>query len=148
MKNASHVLTIGMRIVACAVIDAQAPVVTFDRIAQADKEHHNWLTFSRTVLGHRHSPLTQITRANIQHLEPVWLWQAPSSVTRYFHPTPIVVDGALYSVQGPNDVVALDAATGHKLWTYAYAPAPVKICCKISNRGLAIVARRVGDRTS
>ena len=39
-----------------------------------------------------------------------------------FEATPLVVDGVLYTVQAPNDVVALDAATGRVFWTYSHTP--------------------------
>src|SRR3984885_6980500 len=83
--------------------------VTFDRILNANKEPQNWLTYSGTLLGQRHSLLTQITPENVKNLEQQWVWQARS--LEKFEATPLVVDGVLYTVQAPNDVVALDAAT-------------------------------------
>jgi alcohol dehydrogenase (cytochrome c) len=49
------------------------------------------------------------------------------------------VDGILYTVQAPNDVVALDAATGRVFWTYHHENAPARTCCGRVNRGLAMV---------
>jgi alcohol dehydrogenase (cytochrome c) len=50
------------------------------------------------------------------------------------------VDGILYTVQAPNDVVAIDAATGRIFWVYEYAPSPeTRVCCGRVNRGLAIL---------
>ena len=52
----------------------------------------------------------------------------------------VVVDGVLYTVQAPNDVVAIDAATGRIFWVYSYAPSPdARTCCGRVNRGLAIL---------
>src|SRR6478736_4635064 len=113
------------------------PGVTFERILHGDREPRNWLTYSGTVLGGRHSPLTQITPANVKNLELAWTWQA-RTLERTFEATPLVVDGVLYTVQPPNDVVALDAETGRPLWTYAYA-LHVPVCCRRVNRGLAIL---------
>lgn len=118
----------------------KTPAVTFDRILHADQEPHNWLTYSGTVLGQRHSPLAQITPANVKNLELAWLWQAQSPAT--FQATALVVDGVLYTVQAPNDVVALDAVTGRVLWTYPYTPAPTARASGGGgrpNRGLAIL---------
>ena len=57
-----------------------------------------------------------------------------------FEATPLVVDGVLYTVQAPNDVVALDAATGRIFWTFSYKPsADARPCCGRVNRGLAIL---------
>ena len=80
--------------------------VTFNRILNANKEPQNWLTYSGTELGQRHSLLTQITPANAKNLELQWVFQARS--LEKFEATPLVVDGVLYTVQAPNDVVALE----------------------------------------
>ena len=95
---------------------AQSPV-TFDRILNADKEPQNWLTYSGSLMSQRHSPLTQITPENVKNLELQWVFQARS--LEKFEATPLVVDGIMYTVQAPNDVVALDAATGRVFWTYS-----------------------------
>ena len=75
-----------------------------------EREPQNWLTYSGTLSNQRYSPLDQITPANVKNLELQWVWQARS--LEKFEATPLVVDGVLYTVQAPNDVVALDAATG------------------------------------
>lgn len=113
------------------------PAVTFDRILRADREPHNWLTYSRTILGQRYSPLTQIAPNNIGRLELAWIWQAQSPFK--FEATPLVVDGVLYTVQPPNDLVALDASTGRELWIYRYTPQRFHVRNNRTNRGLAIL---------
>ena len=95
--------------------------VSFDRILGASKEPQNWLTYSGTAMSQRHSALTQITPDNVKNLELQWMFQARS--LEKFEATPLVVDGILYTVQAPNNVVALDAVTGRLYWTYAYVPA-------------------------
>jgi alcohol dehydrogenase (cytochrome c) len=116
----------------------KTPAVTFDRILHADQEPQNWLTYSGTVFGQRYSPLTKITPSNVKNLELSWLWQVRSS--QKFEATPLVVDGVLYTVEAPNDVVALDAVTGRLLWTYPYTPkGGYGVCCGAVNRGLAIL---------
>ena len=114
--------------------------VTFERIAQAEREPQNWLTYSGNLLGHRHSGLTQITPANVKDLELKWLY--PQRSAGRFQATPLVVDGVLYTVQAPNDVVALDARTGQFLWIYSYTPPPEAGASAGGgrmNRGLAIL---------
>jgi len=121
-------------IVAEAAAQARGPL-TFERLLHSDQEPHNWLTYSGTLLGWRHSRLTQITPANVKNLELAWLRQGQSS---WREATPLVSNGILYTVQAPNEVIALDAATGRVLWTYSHTfagfrnPQPV-------NRGLAIL---------
>ena len=79
-----------------------------------------WTTSSGDMLGQRHSTLTQITPANVKNLELQWVFQAQS--LEKFEATPLVVDGVMYTVQAPNDVVALDAATGRVFWVYPLQP--------------------------
>jgi alcohol dehydrogenase (cytochrome c) len=124
-------------LVLAAAVSLQAQV-TFDRVLNADREPQNWLSYSRTLDNQRYSPLTEITAANAGNLQLQWVWQARS--LEKFEATPLVVDGVLYTVQAPNDVVALDAATGRVFWTFPYQPAPeARTCCGRVNRGLAIL---------
>jgi len=117
------------------LLPAQVP---FDRIANAGKEPQNWLSYSGGLASQRHSALTQITPANVKSLELQWVFQARS--LEKFEATPLVVDGILYTVQAPNDVIAIDAETGRQFWSYAYIPSPKsRPCCGRVNRGLAIV---------
>ena len=121
-----------------AVATLQAQQVTFDRVLHADKEPQNWLSYSGTPLNQRYSGLTQITPANVKSLQLQWIWQARS--LEKFETTALAVNGVLYTVQAPNDVVALDAETGRPYWTFAYSPsADARTCCGRVNRGLAIL---------
>jgi alcohol dehydrogenase (cytochrome c) len=115
----------------------RSPEVSFERIQHADREPQNWLTYSGTNLGHRFSPLTQINPDNVKNLKLEWLWQAQSQ--EKWEATPLVVDGILYTVQAPNNVVALNAETGQVIWTYPYSPKNFNVCCGSGNRGLAIL---------
>ena len=46
----------------------------------------------------------------------------------------------MYLTQRPNDVVALDAATGRVFWMYRYNNSDeIGVCCGANNRGLAIL---------
>ena len=107
--------------------------LTFAQVAPAPQD---WLSYSRTYDNQRHSPLTQVNAKNVGKLQLQWVWQARS--LEKFEATPLVVNGVLYTVQAPNDVVALDATTGRLFWTYSHQPAPARTCCGRVNRGLAI----------
>ena len=48
--------------------------VSFDRIIRADKEPHNWLTYSGGVQSQRYSTLTQIAPDNVKNLELQWVY--------------------------------------------------------------------------
>jgi alcohol dehydrogenase (cytochrome c) len=121
------------------LLSAQVP---FDRILQSGREPQNWLTYSGNLNGAHYSELAQITPANAKNLELKWVLQshAPAEMGSKYEATSLVVDGVLYTVQPPNVVIALDAATGRIFWTHAYNPvAAARLCCGRINRGLAIL---------
>ena len=96
--------------------------VTPERLLNAADEPANWLNYSATYDNQRYSALDEITRENVGELELQWIWQARS--LEKFEATPLVVDGVVYTVQAPNDIVALDAATGRVFWTYHHENDP------------------------
>jgi alcohol dehydrogenase (cytochrome c) len=130
---------IGLVFAMALTLSAQMP---FSRIENAAREPGNWLTYSGRLDGQRYSALTQITPANVKDLELKWVLQtrAPAEPNSKYEATSLVADGILYTVQPPNVVVALDAASGRIFWTHAYNPAPEsRPCCGRINRGLAIL---------
>jgi alcohol dehydrogenase (cytochrome c) len=121
-------------LLAAAALSAQ---VSFDRIVNAAREPQNWLTYSGNMMSQRYSPLAQITPQNVKNLEQKWVFQARS--LEKFEATPLVVDGIMYTVQAPNDIIALDPVTGRVFWTYSYSPSPLsRPCCGRVNRGVAV----------
>ena len=94
-------------ILICASAIAQVP---YERIVDASKEPGNWVTYSGNYLGHRYSPLPQITPANVAGLHVKWAYQFPNRRTEV---SPLVADGVMY-VTGPNTAAALDARTGRE----------------------------------
>ncbi len=117
-----------------------APVtdVPFSRILQSDKEPQNWLSFNGNLAATHHSGLKQITPENAKNLELKWVAQF-RSLDKH-EATPLVVDGVMYAIQSPNDVIAINAETGKTLWTYAHKPAAgtKNPCCGNLTRGVAI----------
>jgi alcohol dehydrogenase (cytochrome c) len=135
MNRRNVALILGLVGLAATGLGAQ---VTWDRLLNAVKEPHNWLTYSGANNGWRHSPLTQITPANVKDLEMKWVFQVES--TEKLESSPLVVDGVMYITQPPNDIIALDAKTGRIFWIYQYRVAPdARVCCGRVNRGLAIL---------
>jgi alcohol dehydrogenase (cytochrome c) len=112
--------------------------VAYNRLLRAPDTPQDWLTYSGSYMSQRYSPLDQITPQNVPNLEQKWIFQARS--LEKFEATPLVVGGVMYTVQAPNDIVALDAATGRIFWIYSYSPTPqARLCCGRVNRGLAIL---------
>ncbi len=126
-------------------VNREAPVtpVPFDRILRANQEPQNWLTYSGNLNSQRHSQLTQISPANARDLTLKWVYQSRSLDKHEV--TPLVVDGVMYTVQSPNDVIALDAATGKMIWQYSHKPAEGtrNPCCGNLTRGVAILGDKL-----
>ncbi|MGH9647689.1 MAG: pyrroloquinoline quinone-dependent dehydrogenase [Bryobacteraceae bacterium] len=121
----------------------EAPVtdVPFARILKPEPQ--NWLSYSGGTMSQRHSALVQITPANAKDLTLKWVFQTRTLDKQ--ENTPLVVDGVMYTIQSPNDVIALDAATGKTIWTYLHKPAPgtVNPCCGNLTRGVAILGDKL-----
>ena len=122
--------------------DAPVTEVPFDRLLHADREPQNWLTYSGSFMSQRHSGLNQVTADNAKDLALKWVFQSRS--LEKHEVTPLVVDGVMYTIQGINDVYALDAATGKMFWRYLYKPDPAaRNCCGQETRGLAILGNKL-----
>ncbi len=121
----------------CAIMPAAIAQVPYGRLLKAAEDPRNWLTYSGTYDGRRHSQLRHIDPTNVRNLELKWVFQARS--LEPFEATPLVVDGIMYVTQPTNDVVALDARLGRVFWIYRYPISPdARACCGAVNRGLAI----------
>ena len=68
--------------------------VSYQDLLQANRQPHNWLTYSGTYASHRHSLLDSVTTANAGKLGLEWVFQAQS--LEKFEATPLVVDGVMY----------------------------------------------------
>ena len=120
-----------------------APTKTSDvggaQIIQADQEPGSWLTHGRTYSEQRFSPLKQINDKNAGQLGLAWSYDLDTN--RGQEATPLVVDGVMYFTTAWSKVVAVNAATGARLWTYDPQVPPewaVNACCDVVNRGVAI----------
>ncbi len=129
-------------LLALLIGEAAVAQVTYERLLNSANEPENWLTYHGTYKSQHYSTLNQINRRNVANLRLQWVFQAES--LEKFESTPLVVDGIMYVVQMPNDVVALDAATGRKFWEYKHTLAEkVNVCCGRINRGLAMLGSRL-----
>jgi quinohemoprotein ethanol dehydrogenase len=109
-----------------------------ERIANADAEPGNWLSYGRTYSEQRYSPLKQINDKNAQKLGLAWF--ADLDTNRAQEATPLIVDGAMYVSTAWSLVKAYDARTGKLLWAYdpqVHRELGVNACCDVGNRGVA-----------
>jgi alcohol dehydrogenase (cytochrome c) len=80
----------------------------------------DWLIFRRNYQGHSHTPLTQITPANVKNLQWLWVWAMNDSGAN--QTTPIVHNGIIYLATPSNIVQALDGKTGNLIWETRAGP--------------------------
>ncbi len=107
-------------------------------IANADQTPGDWMTYGRTYTEQRFSPLQQITDKNVNQLGLAWYFDLDTR--RGQESTPLVIDGVMYFTTAWSKILALDAATGAKLWSYDPKVSPawgVNACCDVVNRGVA-----------
>jgi len=84
----------------------------------------DWLMYRRNYQGWSHSPLKQITTANVKNLQLVWSWAMNDGGASQV--TPIVHDGIMFLSNVANTVQALDARTGELLWENRIGPTPTR----------------------
>ena len=101
-----------------------------------------WLTFGGNYSNQRHSPLTQITPANVNRLVPQWTFQ--TGTLGNFETTSLFRDNVLY-VTGPQNVAwAIDARTGRQIWRYRRELQPnLTACCGLVNRGFGVLGDKL-----
>lgn len=103
-----------------------------------------WLTYGRTYDNQRYSPLTQVTRANVQRLVPTAVYQMNVQRADGLEATPIVAGGVMYMTTSHNGVVAFDLRTHKRLWQYNHERSPkAAFCCGPVNRGVAVANDKV-----
>jgi alcohol dehydrogenase (cytochrome c) len=108
--------------------------VTPEAIMKSPNEE--WLTYHGDYKATRYSPLKQITPANAKSLVAKWVFHVPEG--KKLEATPIVHAGLMY-ISNTNEVYALDARHGRKVWHYRAAGARGARL----NRGVAILGDRV-----
>ncbi|MEQ1897227.1 MAG: PQQ-binding-like beta-propeller repeat protein [Vicinamibacterales bacterium] len=100
---------------------------------------NDWIAWRGTSRSDGYSPLTQITRANVAQLQPVWAWTMEPGTQQA---TPLVYDGVMYLPNPGGILQALDAGTGDLLWEYRAAAADTPRSTGVA-RGLALYADKV-----
>jgi len=108
--------------------------VTFDDIRRSPNS--NWLTYSGDYASQRHSPLSQINTTNVRSLVARWVFHVPEA--RKLEASPIVYEGVMY-ITNSNEIFAVDARNGRKIWHYRNAQAKGARV----NRGSAIYGDRM-----
>ncbi len=117
--------------------------VSFDELKTANPAR-DWLMYSGSYSGQRHSALTRISTANVSQLALRWQQQYVGDLDMV-QCSPVVRDGVMFFTLPPGQVIAMDARTGQRLWTYEASAAQPRIQDVGSsvNRGIALLGDRV-----
>ncbi|HZZ40881.1 MAG TPA: PQQ-binding-like beta-propeller repeat protein [Acidobacteriaceae bacterium] len=86
--------------------------------AEASAAHRDldWPAYNGNRNGDHDSPLAQINRSNVARLRLVW--QYDTGEKGDLQTNPLIVGHTLFGYTPTGKVIALDAATGHRLWTF------------------------------
>jgi alcohol dehydrogenase (cytochrome c) len=103
--------------------------IAIGTVAAAQSE---WPTYHGDYSGRHHSPLAQITPANVHQLTLAWAFQ--TGQTQQIKSTPILVNGVIY-ITSPDNIWAVDARSARQLWRYTY---PTNQGFHIGHRGAAV----------
>ena len=103
---------------AAAAADGDTPAanVTAKRLARAQSEPGQWMTYGGTYSEQRFSTLRQINSSNISDLGLKWF--ADYETNQDQHGSPLYIDGVIYVSTSRNVVYAYDAKSGKELWKY------------------------------
>ena len=108
----------------------------------------DWIANGGSVNNQRYSSLNQITSSNAAGLKEAWHIHLDGSGVKAKYSaeaTAIVYKGVMYIATGNDDVFAVDAATGTRIWTYqSHIDQTINTaCCGWDNRGVAVAEGKV-----
>jgi PQQ-dependent dehydrogenase (methanol/ethanol family) len=124
-------------------VSGAAPPVTAEQMERIQHpKAGEWPGYHGSPSANRHSPLTQISKANVASLRPAWSYSLPHMGLQT---TPIVADGVMY-VTAPNQVCALDGGTGREIWCYVRPRGEASKISGDAAKGAQRGAAMLGDR--
>lgn len=99
--------------IARAMLALPAPA----QAAEAKRTHADWAAYNGGQSGDHYSDLTQINRRNVAKLKPVWVFDLHQQGG--LQTNPLIIGRTLYAYDTQQTVIAVDAVTGKKLWSFA-----------------------------
>src|SRR5215467_8439438 len=76
----------------------------------------DWAFYGGDQEKTHYSPLAQINKSNVKHLDVAWSYD--TGETGGLQTSPIEVDGTLFGISPSQKIFALDAATGKLKWKF------------------------------
>ena len=146
MKKLARLLIVTLLVCLLASgLTAQGIMDKFVPVTQKDLNNPDaadWLMLGGNMEHWDYSPLDQIKRENVRNLQLVWARQLPTQGGRS-GTSPLIHNGIMYLVS-PNDaVIALEAATGSRIWEYDRKLPEVRHHYSGAKRGLALYGDKI-----
>ena len=109
--------------------------------------NRDWPVYLGDQARSQYSSLAQINATNVHRLEPAWEFHTGDATERStMYSNPLVVDGVLYAVTPSLQAVALNAATGERIWSFDPAKYNDGIVIRQRNRGVTYWKGDAGER--
>jgi quinoprotein glucose dehydrogenase len=116
-----------------------------DPEAQAADRDTSWSYYGGDAAGTRYSSATQIDRRTVSRLQLAWSFrtgaaQESTNLIRKaaFEATPILADDKLFLTTPYSHVLAVDAASGHKLWEFNPGVDLKQDYSEVTSRGVSV----------
>jgi alcohol dehydrogenase (cytochrome c) len=147
MTSTLRIAFVTLAFIAPSILAQQRPPgVTVQDLRDGLKDPSRWLMYAGDYTGQRHSPLNQLTPANVSHLAVQWTFQTDQyGLGRGIQSIPLALDGVLYFSGNNSHVYAIDPRSGRQIWQYAREmPSDVtRATDRAVNRGLGVLGDKL-----
>jgi quinoprotein glucose dehydrogenase len=115
--------------------------------AQEKPRSVDWPVYRGDPKGNQYAALAQINATNVHKLRPAWEYHTGDASERStMYANPIVVNGVMYFSTPSLKAVALDAATGARIWSFDPAVHNNGTVIRLRNRGVTYWKGSEGER--
>ena len=115
--------------------------------ARAKLGNMDWPVYRGDQKANQFVPLALINATNVHKLKPAWEYHTGDATERStMYANPLIVNGVMYMSTPSLKAVALDAATGARLWEFDPAPHNNGTVVRLRNRGVTYWKGAEGER--
>ena len=101
---------------AASQLTLRVPVLCLFAATAIFAQSTDWPAYNGSRNGDHYSPLKQINRSNVHHLQPAWRYDTGEKTG--LQTNPLIVGRTLYAYTSSQKVIALDAVTGKLQWKF------------------------------
>jgi len=97
-------------------VDSQLTVHGAAQGGPSPADRQDWPVYGGNASGNHYSPLTQINRENVKQLQTAW--RVDVGPDGGLQDNPLIIGRTIFVYSPSEEVLALDAATGKRLWSF------------------------------